>query len=138
MILISIFEVSIISPFLSVSSLFTSLYISFQLVVPHRLSTRRTLLTTLKKGIRHTALLLACDFGLNAIAFSSGFPPILITALLFPFPPVWGFKSLSTSPCPAGFIDIRGFGRPGDVIVITIVLINVYEEIYGLTRYEYE
>jgi len=63
----------------------------------------------------HTAVRLAKLFGLKVS--STGFPPILITALLFPFILLSAFRSLSTNPT-VGFIDCLDFGRAGDVIVL--------------------
>jgi hypothetical protein len=65
-------------------------------------------------GRRLTAVRLAKLFGLKVS--STGFPPILITALLFPFILFSALRSLSTNPTE-GFIDCLDFGLAGDVIV---------------------
>jgi len=64
---------------------------------------------------RLTAVRLAKLFGLRVS--STGFPPILITALLLPFILFSAFRSLSTNPTE-GFIDCLDFGLAGDVIVL--------------------
>jgi hypothetical protein len=65
---------------------------------------------------RLTAVRLAKLFGLKVSSPPIGFPPILITALLFPFNLFSALRSLSTNPTE-GFIDCLDFGLAGDVIV---------------------
>jgi hypothetical protein len=67
-------------------------------------------------GRRLTAVRLAKLFGLKVSSPPTGFPPILITALLFPFILFSALRSLSTNPTE-GFIDCLDLGLAGDVIV---------------------